>query len=351
MYSTVICSLTLASVLSSVAGVATLDKRQTTNATASDGGSGIPTINDVTNPVCKPFVAVRDAIMGDIFQGRCNDNARAAIRLSFHDAGTFSLSREAAGLDNGGADGSLLVDPNEINRSENNGMQTIVSLLKPLPEKFDVSPGDVLHLAGTLAVIACPGGPLVNTFVGRPAVKNDNPTGLIPDTHDTVSNIVNRFSDMGITVREAMALIGSHTCARQRFVDLAFANDTFDTTPEIWDIRFYAETKRNDSDPGVFRLPSDLAFSHSSLTQDDYNRFVGSLSTQEDWAREYADAHEKMSMLGQDVSALTDCTEIMPEAIHLRDITVTSSGGAVDPAVDPAKLEAEIQRTRSIWLQ
>jgi len=60
--------------------------------------------------------------------------------------GTFSLSREAAGQDNGGADGSLLVDPNEVLRDENNGMQTIVSLLKPLPEKFNVSAGDVLHV-------------------------------------------------------------------------------------------------------------------------------------------------------------------------------------------------------------
>ena len=67
-------------------------------------------------------------------------------------------------------------------------------------------------------------------------------------------------------------------------------------------------------------------------------------------AKEYADAHEKLSLLGQDADTLTDCTEIMPEAIHLRDITVTHSGGAVDPAVDPEKLAAALQATRSIWL-
>ncbi|THU81961.1 hypothetical protein K435DRAFT_808665 [Dendrothele bispora CBS 962.96] len=69
-------------------------------------------------------------------------------------------------------------------------------------------------------------------------------------------------------------------------------------------------------------------------------------------AREYAKAHEKMGLLGgQDVDSLTECTEIMPPAIHLRDITTTNSGGAVDPPVDPAKLEAAIQQTRSIRLQ
>ncbi|THV00252.1 heme peroxidase [Dendrothele bispora CBS 962.96] len=346
-FSTPIHTLTLVAVYlfsSTIANAATLEKRD-------DGDEGIPTINDVQNPVCKPWVAIRDAIMGDIFHGRCNDLARSAIRMSFHDAGTFSLSLEAAGKTNGGADGSLIADPNEINRDENNGMQAIVEALRPLPQKFNVSAGDVLHLAGTLAVLACPGGPVVNTYVGRPPFKNVNPTGMIPDTHDPIPKIVDRFNDMGISVREAMALIGSHTCGKQQFVDPAFANDTFDTTPEIWDIRFYGETQRNDSDPNVFRLPSDLGFSHNSLTQKDYSRFVGSLSTQEDWAREYAKAHEKMSLLGQDADSLTECTEIMPPSIHLRDITTTHSGGAVDPPVDPAKLEAAIQQTRSIWLQ
>lgn len=32
-------------------------------------GSGIPTVNDVKNPLCKPWIAVRDAIMGGLYQG------------------------------------------------------------------------------------------------------------------------------------------------------------------------------------------------------------------------------------------------------------------------------------------
>ncbi|KAF5353722.1 hypothetical protein D9758_008611 [Tetrapyrgos nigripes] len=342
MYSTIIRPLTLAAFLTCVAGAATTEKRQVADT--------IDTAAAKSNPVCTPYIAVRDAIMGDIFEGGCNDNTRAAVRLAFHDAGTFSLSLEAAGKENGGADGSLLVDPDEVLRSENNGLQNIVALLKPMPERFNVSAGDVLHLAGTLAVLACPGGPLVNTFVGRPPVKNINPDGLLPDTHDKVSNLVNRFADMGLTVRETMALIGAHTCARQRFVNLADASDAMDETVDIWDIRFYGETQRNDTDPHVFRLPSDLAFSQDPLTKKDFSRFVGALHVQENWASEYADAHEKMSLLGQNVDDLTDCTEIMPEPIHLKDIVTNRSGGAVDPPVDPAKLQAELERTREEWL-
>lgn len=73
--------------------------------------------------------------------------------LTGYVTGTFSLALQAAGEPNGGADGSILVDPNEVLRTENNGLQNIVSLLSPLPAKFGVSAGDVLHLAGVLGVV------------------------------------------------------------------------------------------------------------------------------------------------------------------------------------------------------
>lgn len=72
-------------------------------------------------------------------------NSCIGIELTFI-AGTFSLALQAAGQPNGGADGSILVDPNEVLRSENNGLQNIVSLLAPMPAKFGVAPGDILHV-------------------------------------------------------------------------------------------------------------------------------------------------------------------------------------------------------------
>ncbi|KAJ6530749.1 hypothetical protein B0H19DRAFT_1273721 [Mycena capillaripes] len=73
-----------------------------------DGGSGnsvIPTATNSKNPSCKPWYAVRDAIMGGIYHGRCGDSARASVRLAFHDAGTYSRCRwktySHAGLDFG----------------------------------------------------------------------------------------------------------------------------------------------------------------------------------------------------------------------------------------------------------
>src|SRR4051812_10849 len=52
--------------------------------------------------------------------GTCNDLARASVRLGFHDAAAWSKTSGS-----GGADGSLILSPIEINRSENNGMQAV----------------------------------------------------------------------------------------------------------------------------------------------------------------------------------------------------------------------------------
>jgi hypothetical protein len=54
---------------------------------------------------------------------------------------------QAAKQPNGGADGSMLTDPTEVLRGENNGLQNIVGLLTPIPAQFNVSAGDVLHVS------------------------------------------------------------------------------------------------------------------------------------------------------------------------------------------------------------
>ncbi|KAJ6471628.1 heme peroxidase [Mycena vitilis] len=323
-------------------------------------GSGIPNVTDAQNPTCIPWYGIRDAIMGGIFEGRCGDNARAAVRLSFHDA--------ANALPNGGADGSMLTDPNEVLRSENNGLQTIVGLLQPLPAQFGVAPGDIVHLA-------CPGGPVIPAFVGRPAPRNIAPDGLLPNPESPVADLVARFADMGLTVREMMALIGAHTTGKQRFVDTSVANNTFDTTirrpttPQptcLVCCRFQgvSHTRIDVLPLGTFKLDSDVAFSTDPSTSPDFTRFVGAQTI---WTTDYAAAHAKMSLLGQDVTDLTDCSEILPVSIDLAPLAeVTTTGGGAggggggggggtqkpvtDPLIDPVKLEAAIEQFRSIWL-
>ncbi|KAJ6467503.1 heme peroxidase [Mycena vitilis] len=319
------------------------------NSTDNDGdgnvpglgdGNGIPDVANATNPRCVPWYAVRDAILRGIFHGKCGDAARASVRLAFHDAGTFSGALREQGLPNGAADGSLLWDSTEVDRTENAGLGPIVDILSPLPAQFGVSPGDFLHLAGVLGVLACPGGPRIDAFIGRPQPKNIAPIGLLPSPDDPVPKLLDRFADMGFTTRDLIALVGAHSSGKQRFVDPTVANSSFDSSVDIWDVRFYAETAAPSTPPGVLKLHSDVNFVHNASTAFEFHRFI---NNQEDWDEDYRSAHLKMSLLGQDISTLTNCTELMPASINLKNLTANG-------VVDPTLLEAAIKKYRAPWL-
>jgi len=56
--------------------------------------------------------------------GQCNANARAAVRYAFHDAGPYSTKSPFNAPAGGGADGSLLLNPDEMSRGENGGLES-----------------------------------------------------------------------------------------------------------------------------------------------------------------------------------------------------------------------------------
>jgi hypothetical protein len=85
--------------------------------------------------------------------GRCNKYARAAIRLGFHDAGTWE-----EGLDYGGADGSIILAKEEMARPDNRGLQDIVRVLGSLHrqtyKQYGVGMADLIQFAAKHAVVS-----------------------------------------------------------------------------------------------------------------------------------------------------------------------------------------------------
>jgi hypothetical protein len=75
---------------------------------------------------------------------QCNDLARAAIRLVFHDCGTWDTTQ---GL-RGGCDGSLVLT-DELGRAENRGLQTVAAKVVELAGKYGVSAADMTVFAGS----------------------------------------------------------------------------------------------------------------------------------------------------------------------------------------------------------
>ena len=140
--------------------------------------------------------------------GRCNDLARAAIRLGFHDAGTWSSSLAANGQDFGGADGSIVLSGSEVNRPENNGLQAIIKQMATWQKLFGVSMADLIQYGAAHAVVTCPLGPRIRSFVGRKDSSKPAPDGLLPDAKASADSLISLFEDKTISGHELAALLG-----------------------------------------------------------------------------------------------------------------------------------------------
>lgn len=81
--------------------------------------------------------------------GQCNEAARQAIRLGFHDAGAWSLTSTF-----GGADGSMLISGDEKDRNENNGLQEIIATLQTMWGKYKPNGVGAADLVQHAAIVA-----------------------------------------------------------------------------------------------------------------------------------------------------------------------------------------------------
>jgi hypothetical protein len=194
--------------------------------------------------------------------GRCNDQARAAIRLGFHDAGTWSKTNKAKGEDFGGADGSILLGFGEENRPENNGLQKIIKKLQTVQKKYKVGAGDLVQFAANHATVTCPLGPRVRTFVGRKDATRGAPDGLLPSMKSPADVLISLFRDKTIGPHELAALVGAHSTSKQFTQEGARVGAPQDSTPAIWDVRFYNETISPTPRKRLFIFPSDIALAN-----------------------------------------------------------------------------------------
>ncbi|CAA9962145.1 hypothetical protein CFE70_005547 [Pyrenophora teres f. teres 0-1] len=243
----------------------------------------------------------------------CNDNARAAVRMGFHDAGAWDQDQT-----HGGADGSILMDFKEIDRPENRGLEDVRLVLRGVQAKFKVGYADLAQYAHNHASISCPKGPRVRTFVGRKDATQAAPEGFLPDTRDPADKLITLFERKGFSPHDLAALLGAHSTARQRFVDTTpeISGKPLDTTIGVWDVEFYNDTLNNPSGATlaqkVFVLPSDKVLSEHPKVSEEWKSFVGD---QKHWNEDYAKAYVRMSLTGvtkDQLNNLVDCTKTLP---------------------------------------
>ncbi|KAJ8077001.1 fungal class II heme-containing peroxidase [Marasmius tenuissimus] len=175
-------------------------------------------VHTASNEACCALFPLVDTLNAHLFDGgKCGEEAHESLRLMFHDAIGYSSSKGG-----GGADGSIIIFADiETRFPANNGIDEIVNAQKKFMTDYNItlSPGDFIQLAGAVGVANCRGAPRLKFFLGRPPPTAPSPPGLIPEPQDSVNSILERFSDVGFSTDEVVALMASHSIAAADHVD------------------------------------------------------------------------------------------------------------------------------------
>ncbi|KAE9983588.1 hypothetical protein EG328_009756 [Venturia inaequalis] len=267
--------------------------------TRKDGGSGsCPTVwTSVSAELTTKFL---------LKDGTCNDDARAAIRAIFHDCGAWSTELKLTN----GCDGSLQF---ELLRGENGGLTPITTYLVGLAAKHKVGVADTINFAGTHAIVTCPGGPVVPALIGRTDATKAGVEGRLPDVNAPADDLFKLFQNKGYDAVDLAAILGAHSTSKQFGVDPAKAGQAQDSTPGVWDVKYYGETTSVPKD--VFVFPSDAKLAVHPTVGKEFKGFVGD---QGKWSGKFADAMARMATFGNDKSKLVDCTDALPKAVKVR---------------------------------
>ena len=87
----------------------------------------------------------------NLFEGQCGEDVHESLRLTFHDAIGFSLSKTFQGT---GADGSMIIFSDiETNFAANAGIDDSVDALSPfLGRHPTITAGDLIQFAGAFGM-------------------------------------------------------------------------------------------------------------------------------------------------------------------------------------------------------
>ncbi|KAI0041317.1 class II peroxidase [Auriscalpium vulgare] len=281
-------------------------------------------VHTATNAACCALFPIVDDIQTNLFDGgECGEETHESLRLTFHDAIGFSLSKGAAG--GGGADGSMITFADiETNFHANNGIDEIVGEQAPFIAKHNITAGDFIQLAGAVGLSNCPGAPQLEFLFGRPAATAPAPDLTVPEPFDTITDILARFADTGFSPAEVVALLASHTVAAADHVDPSIPGTPFDSTPFTFDTQVFVEVQlRGTLFPGdgpnqgevqsplhgEIRLQSDHDLARDSRTACFWQANV---NQQAHMASSFKAAMAKLAVLGQDTSTMVDCSEVIP---------------------------------------
>lgn len=212
------------------------------------------------------------------------------VRLAWHDSGTYNHEDGS-----GGPNASIRFQP-EKGHGANNGLDIAMDLLEPIKSKFpDISYADLYQLASVVAVEYC-GGPKIPFRLGRVDVTQDSCTddGRLPAADKGMGHLRDIFFRMGFNDAEIIALSGAHTLGRAHMERSGF-DGPWTYVPVVFDNTYYVEILKDDPDPSLLRLTSDMALLDSTENRALCEKYA---KDQAAFFKDYSAAHQKLSELG-----------------------------------------------------
>jgi len=288
--------------------------------------------------------------------------ARGAIRMAFHDGGTWSHALAAEGQNFGGADGSLYLFA-EWQRPENLGMEDNVNTIGELGQAHNVGIGDMIQFAAAHAVVTCHLGPRIRTFVGRTDAVQPSPMNLLPSAFATGDSLVALMQDKTFGSTDVAALVGAHSTSKQFVTNLTCVGCSQDSTPNIWDVQFYNETMTPPTplqSETIYQFPSDLQLMEQSAVREEWLLFVENNTaagdTQDHWNEDFSVAFIRLGLLSvMNINAdMIECTDALPqgtgnEAPEANTGSDFNFHGGLDPVTNSTKVKRD--STKSEWLE
>ena len=185
-----------------------------------------------------------------------------------------------------------------------------------MADTYKVSVADMVVFAGSHAIGTCPGGPRVQTYIGRNDSTTQAPPGLLPDVRASADSLFELFQDKGFDAMDLAALLGAHSTSNQFHFDETAANAGApqDSTPGVWDVKYYSDTIAPPK--GVLVLPSDAKLAAHATVGKEFKGFIGKVGK---WNFKFADAMARMQRFGSDgTKGLVDCTSALPSATNAK---------------------------------
>ncbi|KAH1122657.1 hypothetical protein J1N35_005817 [Gossypium stocksii] len=221
-----------------------------------------------------------------------NNCAPIMLRLAWHDAGTYDVSTKT-----GGPNGSIR-NEEEYTHGSNNGLKIAIDFCEEVKAKHPkITYADLYQLAGVVA-IEVTGGPTIDFVPGRKDSDICPKEGRLPNATKGAPHLRDIFYRMGLSGKDIVALSGGHTLGRAHPERSGF-DGPWTNEPLKFDNSYFVELLKGESE-GLLKLPTDIAL----MDDPDFREYVELYAKDEDeFFRDYAESHKKLSELGFDPSS------------------------------------------------